>query len=392
MNSRIFKISVLGSALILALLTGSAQAKFKTLHSFAGGFDGSYPEADLFIDRTGVLYGTTTQGGIEGNMGTLFKIAPGGKEKVVHAFGGSADDGADPSGGVIVDKAGNLYGATLGGGANGLGVVYKLAPDGTETLVHTFQGICCGIDGSFPYGNLVFDTLGNIYGATNAGGSAADLGSVFEIRADGTETVLHGFAGGADGSYPRGGLAIDDSGSLYGTTVTGGASDVGTVYRITSTGAESVLHAFANCSCDGQYPHSTLVLDRQGNAYGAATAGGSGFAGALFVVTATAHETLVHSFDTSGGAAPVSGLIKDRKGNLYGTTAEGGANNMGTVFELHTSGAFKVLHSFNGTDGNGPFGGLAADADGNLYGTTELGGANNMGVVFEITAKKRTAK
>ncbi|HEY1637662.1 MAG TPA: choice-of-anchor tandem repeat GloVer-containing protein, partial [Rhizomicrobium sp.] len=122
---------------LAALFASGAQARFKVLHSFAGGFDGSHPQADLFIDSSGVLYGTTTAGGIGGNMGTVFKIVPGGKEKVLHAFSGGAADGAQPSGGVIADKQGNLYGLTAGGGANGLGVVYKLAPDGGETLVHT---------------------------------------------------------------------------------------------------------------------------------------------------------------------------------------------------------------------------------------------------------------
>ncbi|HTK79302.1 MAG TPA: choice-of-anchor tandem repeat GloVer-containing protein [Rhizomicrobium sp.] len=392
MHSGIFKTALLGCALAVLLASG-AQAKFKLLHNFAGGFDGSIPGADLFIDGSGVLYGTTEAGGIGGNNGTLFKIVPGHREKVVHAFTGGAGDGAQPSGGVIADRAGNLYGVTQGGGVNGLGVVYKLAPDGTETLVHTFQGICCGIDGSFPIGDLTFDAAGNMYGATTNGGSPADLGSVYEVKADGTELVLHGFAGGADGSTPIGGAVIGKDGSLYGATYTGGASNVGTVYRITSTGAESVLYSFVNNPSDGQYPFGGLLLDKAGNLYGALAQGGSAFGdGALYIITPTQIETLIHSFAGADGALPSSGLIKDKNGNLYGTTYLGGTSNMGTVFKLRTSGELKVLHSFNGSDGNNPQGRLAADIDGNLYGTTQQGGANNLGVVFEITAKTRTAE
>lgn len=384
------KIGIFGCVLA-ALFPVGAQAKFKILHSFAGGFDGSDPEGDLFIASSGVLYGTTRAGGIGGNMGTLFKIPPGRKEKVLHSFSGGASDGAQPSGGVIVDKNGNLYGLTENGGANGLGVVYKIAPDGTETLVHTFQGICCGTDGSFPFGNLAFDGQGNMYGATYRGGGPTDLGSVFEVKADGSETVIYGFAGGADGSTPRGGLAIDASGSLYGTTAYGGASNVGTVYKITSAKTESVLHAFiGNNSSDGSYPHGSLVLDKNGNVYGTTSDGGQSFLGTVYIVTAAGVETLIHSFNGADGSLPGSSLIKDKRGNLYGTAIQGGANNMGTVFELKTSGEFKVLHSFDGSDGNGPRGGLVADADGNLYGTTAQGGANNLGVVFEITVKKKT--
>lgn len=386
------RIGIFGCVLA-ALFPVGAEAKFKIFHSFAGGFDGSDPESDLFIDGNGVLYGTTRAGGIGGNMGTLFKIPPGGKEKVLHAFTGGASDGAQPVGGIILDKRGNIYGSTYGGGANGLGVVYRFGPDGVETLLHTFQGICCGADGSFPIGNLVFGARGNMYGVTQKGGGPTDLGSVFEANTDGTETVIHGFTGTADGEEPYGGLMIDGGGSLYGITLFGGSADeCGTVYKITPQNVESVLHAFAHNSSDGCFPHGSLALDKDGNVYGSTLKGGAQDLGSVYIITAAGIETVVHSFNGADGAQPACSLIRDKKGNLYGTTFSGGTNNMGTAFELKTSGELKVLHSFNGSDGKGPVGGVVADADGNLYGTTAQGGANNLGVVFEITVKKKTTE
>ena len=203
----------------------------------------------------------------------------------------------------------------------------------------------------------------------------------------GKETVLYSFTNGLDGGYPFGGLVRDSSGNLYGTTYSGGASSVGTVFKVTKTGTETVLHSFAG-GADGEYPYASLVRDSSGNLYGTTSEGGASNVGTAFKVTPTGHETVLYSFaGGTDGANPFAGLVRDRKGNLYGTTEAGDSSGVGTVFKLTATGQETVLHTFTGgtTDGANPFGGLVRDAAGNLYGTTFVGGAFGHGAVYEIT-------
>ena len=196
-------------------------------------------------------------------------------ETVLYSFTGGAD-GGNPFAGLIKDASGNFYGTTVEGGAHGLGTVFKLAPDGTETALWSFTGA----DGSYPEGGLIMDASGNLYGTTSSGGADGD-GTVFEVALNGAETVLHSFTGGPDGKGPQAGLVMDNKGKLFGTTVFGGANGDGTVFKVTPGGTETVLYSFAG---------------------------------------------------KPDGYAPSGGLIR-RNGNFYGTTAEGGTEGLGTVFE-----------------------------------------------------------
>jgi uncharacterized repeat protein (TIGR03803 family) len=384
-----------GVAFIVCSPLAHARAGgFATIYSFQGGSDGEEPQAALIADKNGNLYGTTAGGGAScGNdyCGTVFEMTPGGSETVLHIFQGG-NDGVTPRGGLLRDHAGNLYGTTsLGGGdggcsdeeIKGCGTVFELAPDGTETVLYRFTG---GSDGSGPEGTLIADKKGNLYGMTFAGGSAGD-GVVFEVAPNGTETVLHSFAAGKDGASPSGGLIADKHGNLYGLTSIGGSADDGVLFKLTPSGKETVLYSFcsqANCA-DGGQPSGNLLFDKSGNLYGTASIGGSAKWGVVFKLAPDGTESVVYSFaGGSDGIQPVGGVIADTKGNLYGVTYLGGTSKDGTVFAISPSGSEQVLYEFpGGLDGLNPAQALLLRKN-VLYGTTELGGANALGNVFKL--------
>jgi uncharacterized repeat protein (TIGR03803 family) len=250
------------------------------LHSFTGGADGGTPEAGLIQDAAGNLYGTTVFGGAFG-QGVVFKLDTVLNLSVLHNFKGRGD-GTNPLASLIRDTAGNLYGTASGGGSfkgpcagSGCGTVFKLAPNGTLKVLHTFTG---GSDGASPLA-LVRDLAGNLFGTASGGGDrdctvggSPGCGLVFRLDSKGNLTVLHTFTGGADGGSPNTGLALDAAGNLYGTTADGGTSRKGVVFKLDTAGKLIVLHAFTGGS-DGGNPNS-VVLDGAGNLYGTATSGG----------------------------------------------------------------------------------------------------------------------
>ena len=280
----------------------SGGRQFSVIHAFTGMFgqgpDGGHPQAKLLLDSAGNLYGTASSGGTgKLSSGVVFELSqtsPGNwTETVLHNFTGGSD-GGQPESGLIFDASGNLYGATLAGGdlskcpGNGCGVVFELSPNSgvwTETVLHTFQGL----DGNLPFGNLIFDAAGNLYGAANEGGNASGCcGVIYELSpsASGwTETVLHTFNpgnhfnGGYKGAFPFD-LAMDAKGDLYSATFAGGRAGAyaGVVFKLshTSTGwAETVLHAFYG-GLDGGGPESGVTFDKEGNLYGVTATGGTG--------------------------------------------------------------------------------------------------------------------
>jgi uncharacterized repeat protein (TIGR03803 family) len=357
---------------------------FTVLYAFTGGVDGGLPLAGLVRDGAGNLYGTTFQGGASG-YGTVFKLDKTGEETVLHSFT-AGWDGAYPQAGLVRDGAGNLYGTTVGGRRGS--VVFRLNANGKETVLHTFDGA----DGSDPMAGLVRDAAGNLYGTTAHGGQGGcdhGCGVVFKLDRTGKETVLHSFTGtGGDGAYPYAGLIRDAAGNLYGTTVQGGSSDYGTVFKLDKTGKETVLYSFTGTGGDGGAPDAGLVPDAARNLYGTTFGGGFADYGTVFKLDNTGKETVLYSF--TGGADgewPDAGLVLDAKGNLYGTTFSGGIHQIsGTVFKLDQTGNFTLLHEFTGgDDGSGPQAGLIWDKAGNLYGTTCCGGAYTWGVVFKLT-------
>ncbi|MFY9676024.1 MAG: choice-of-anchor tandem repeat GloVer-containing protein, partial [Terriglobales bacterium] len=260
----------------LLVAVRSAQAQSETvLYSFLGEPDGANPVTAVTLDAAGNLYGTTDNGGTAG-LGTVFKLAPDGKETVLYSFAVQAD-GANPFAGLVRGKKGYLYGATLYN-SDSYGTLYKVSPKGVHTVLYAFTG---GADGADPYGeNLILDKAGNLYGTGYSGGTF-EYGVVFELSAAGTESVLYSFTGGTDGGRPYAGVVEDKHGNFYGTTLQGGAFGLGTVYKVTASGTETVLHSFAGGS-DGATPYGGVILDSKGNLYGTTAGGGSSNAGIVF--------------------------------------------------------------------------------------------------------------
>jgi len=253
--------------------------------------DGSNPWAGVVFDQKGNLYGTTSIGGAYG-VGVVFKLTPKGKETVLYSFcaqgGRYCSNGAGPRAGVVFDQKGNLYGTTFQGGA-GFGVVFKLTPKGKYTVLHTFcaQNGCS--DGAYPDAGLVLDQSGSLYGTTPDGG-AYGSGTVFKLTPQGKETVLYSFctqSGCADGWLPHAGVVLDQKGDLYGTTSSGGVHDGGLIFKLTAKGKYTVLHRFCaqNGCIDGAYPYAGVVFDRSANLYGTTSRGGAYGGGGVFKLT-----------------------------------------------------------------------------------------------------------
>jgi uncharacterized repeat protein (TIGR03803 family) len=232
-----------------ALVTLPAEAQtYSVLYTFQGGTDGAGPRASLIRDAKGNLYGTTWSGDTF-NDGVVFKLSSTGKETLLHSF--NSADGAQPWAALVRDSAGNLYGTTYNGGIYGYGLVFKLDSKGNETRLYNFTG---GADGANPRASLVRDSVGNLYGTTIFGGTS-NAGTVFEVDITGKETVLYSFTGKTDGGYPWAGLTRDLAGNLYGTAVSGGASNLGVAFKVSKAGKETVLHSFAG-GADGTFPAS----------------------------------------------------------------------------------------------------------------------------------------
>jgi uncharacterized repeat protein (TIGR03803 family) len=314
------------------------------LHRFGYGNDGSIADAGLIFDPSGNLYGTTTSGGGSGKNGTVFELSPepdgSWKETVLYRFVGGGGVGAD--GGVVRDSKGNLYGP---------GLELSPGPKGWRLKVlHKFpsyQG-----DGVDPYAVPVMDASGNLYGATQHGGSShycdAGCGTVYELSpkrgGKWEERILHSFGSYPhDGSLPKvGALALDGSGNLYGTTADGGTTGSGVIFKLSPASGgkwhESILYNIPG-GAEGDEPAAGVVMDQAGNLYGTTIAGGSGCdCGVVYELSPGKNGewkyTVLHTFVGSDGAEPDANLILDGKGNLYGTTATGGSGGAGVAFEL----------------------------------------------------------
>ncbi len=419
-------MAVVAILAVTFVMSPHAAAQQETvLYSFPLNANGEAPSplGSLIFDEAGInLYGTTENGGTYG-YGSVFELSPpttpGGPwtETDLYDFSGGTD-GASPYSSLIFDTAGNLYGTTAGGGSGG-GTVFELmptaAPPWPETVLYSLPLNANG-EASSPQSSLIFDSAGNLYGTTYAGGLG--YGTVFQVSPAGIGAcspanpyfcTLYTFNPGpnanADGSNPSGGLILDAQSHLYGATFNGGngstACACGTVFELPSLATplpwqDNILLSF-NFK-DGGNPMGNLILDGKGRLYGTTTEGGSPGVGTVFRLTpptATVNwtETILHNFTDLGtdGFMPQAGLIFDTKGNLYGTTSFGGGyeSGYGTVFEIIPSSKTEtVLYRFSGPpddDGAYPNDSLIFDTSGNLYGTTTTGGTNYGGTVFEIT-------
>jgi uncharacterized repeat protein (TIGR03803 family) len=359
------------------------------LHTFARGLDGNQPYlAGVVLDPLGNLYGTTSFGGV-GGAGVVYKLNPKGKETVMYSFQGAAPGQYPYEAGVLLGPNGSLYGSTFYGGVNGSGVVYQLDMGRHQSVLYSFDLRTANGFGQTT-GPLISDSKGNLYGTTFIGQADAGYGYgvVYKLDTEGHAAVLHNFTGGADGADPYGGVIRDSKGNLYGTANFGGAWGAGVVFKIDTSRNLSVLYNFTGGS-DGGYPLDHVTSDASGNLYGTTNGGGVWGAGVVFKVDTSGNETPLYSF-TGGadGGSPYGGVVSDAAGNLYGTTSSGGSSGAGVVYMVDTSGNETVLYSFTGgADGGGPLWvDLARDAAGNLYGTTSGGGASGAGVVFKVDA------
>ncbi len=393
-----------------SLHIATAQLSLTVLHSFTGGLDGQQPQAALLEATDGVLYGTTYMGG-SNNAGTIFKVNPdgSGNTPIYHfpknpysPFGLS-----DPSG-LIQGADGALYGAS-GGGGTGWGSIFRINTDGSGfATLHAFS---LGAGGGYqPSAALVQARDGYLYGTTTYGG-LYNLGTVFKIRADGSGFVqLHSFGGAGDAQQPMAPLIQGLDGYLYGTTPVGGASSVvggisgfGAVFRISTDGSETVLHSFLPSGADGQYPYGGLVQGKDGTLYGvtqqggSTSSGGSTGLGTVFKINPDGSGyTILHNFEpgaSGDGEYPWPGLVIGNDGALYGTADRGGSNDVGVVFKLIPDGSgYAVLYTFGSTpgDGSNPRAPLIRATDGGLFGTAPLGGNMNFGTLFRLAPSPAT--
>jgi len=322
------------------------------LYAFPGGYYGSEPAAPVTFGPNGTLFGTTTYGGYFGN-GIVFNLGPppnvcttvlcGWNNNVIYRFQGGSDGNNPETGRLIFDSHGNLYGTTSGGFSGGeIGTVFELSPVSggwAESVLFQFNNFTQ--TGAVPYGGVILDGAGHLYGTTYEGGEG-QLGVVFQLTHSGsqwTENILYSFQGNEDGALPQGDLIFDPSGNLFGTT-----------------------------SGERNHPGSVFELSPTQNGW---------------------NFTVVHTFTGPPYNGPAGGVIRDEAGNLYGAT-EGGMYGYGAVFQLtpeqNGSWTYTDLYDFFGaTDGAYPYGNVTLDGQGDLYGTAYSGGAYGRGVVWEIT-------
>ena len=364
-------------------------AQFNLIKTFGvgdGATPGFYPYSTLALKGT-TLFGTTNSGGFN-SMGILFMVGTDGTGfQVVHEFGATLTDGGYPQGALRSDGT-YLYGITGSGGANNLGTIYKVKSDGTEYgVVYSFTGGTTG--GSYPYEAPIF-VGGTLYGTTCNGG-ANGKGTVYKVGPDGGGfEILHSFSGGeTDGSYPQGGLVADGT-TLFGMTISGGASDYGTVFKVeTNPAGYAVLHPFAGGNSDGRGPGYGSLVVTDSTLYGMTQYGGSGDRGVVFGLgTDGTGFTVVHTFQGGAGDGefPLASLILDGA-VMYGQTSCGGPSGLGTIFTIGPGGSnFEVLHTFAGgaSDGSKPFYDLLRSGS-MLYGTTRFGGSTGWGTVFKFS-------
>jgi uncharacterized repeat protein (TIGR03803 family) len=401
--------------LTLSICAAAKASGREKAHFVFQGTPAKNPTGGLVLDTAGNVYGVANGGegcGTQG-CGTVFRFAPkaggGWSYSVLYSFAG-APDGLGPLGSLVIDKTGNVYGVTGGGGLYRRGTVFELTPSSSgqwaENVLYSFGS--SPNDADYPQAGLIFDSDGNLYGTTYEGG-AYGFGTVFELspsdEGNWTESVLYSFAGAPnDGSNPMGGVVLDDSGNLYGTTQRGGVGTVaaGTVFELSPASGggwvEAVLYTF-QASDDGAFPWAGVIFDSSGSLYGTTQEGGGlcgqTGCGTVFKLSSSGGvwtESIIHRFSQKDGIGPEAPVAFDSAGNLFGTTFEGGSGGMGEIFRLKPTSDGRWMESgsfgFTGSDGAYPTAGagLIFDPAGNLYGATFWGGnatgQDGDGVVF----------
>jgi uncharacterized repeat protein (TIGR03803 family) len=411
MKNNLSRIPILALAAIVFTFGtfASAQYTLTDLHNFGSENDGVSAEAAPVIDSSGNLFGVTAFGGTIGG-GMAYELSPsstGWTYAALYNFPLTrSTDASGPNGSLILDTQGNLYGVSHFGGTSNRGTVFEISPSftgWTESVLYSFAGSTS--DGEEPSGSLIFDSSGNLYGTTPLGG-AHDSGTVFELTPSSsgwTEQIIYSFTGKSDGAGPGGNLLIDSTGRIYGMAALGGAVNsqcCGTIFRLTNASGSWRFDLIFNFrgNTGGSAPDA-IVFDSAGNIYGTADFGGTGCTttigcGVVFKLTPSASggpwkEKILHAFNKQEGEYP-SGAAFDFKGNLYGTCSGGASLNEGNVWELTPTASgpwiFTSLFVFGeASDGYEDNSGVIVDPKGNLYGGTTNGGAIGGGTIFELS-------
>ena len=383
-------IALAAGALLAGGVTAAIPAhasKYSVVYSFQGGSDGAYPFSGL-VNVGGTLYGTTYEGGTT-NSGTAFGVTPAGTETMLYSFQGGGD-GLNPWGG-LTNVDGTLYGTTYQGGLDNFGTVFEVTTAGVKTTLYSFAGL---YDGSLPVGGLI-KSGAKLYGTTSGGGygsscGAPGCGTVFKMTLAGKEKVLFAFGNHANDALSPLGTLLASNGELYGTSYnsTEASTGLGAVFETTKQGTESVLHLFAGPP-DGADPVGGLI-DVNGTFYGTTESGGANVDaqfGTVFSITPAGVETVLYSFTAVGGdgGGPQVALI-NVDGTFYGVTGTGYDKNgyfSSTLFSITPAGVLTTLHTFGtGKDGETALGTLIHVGHA-LYGTTAGGGTSGAGTVFK---------
>jgi uncharacterized repeat protein (TIGR03803 family) len=366
-----------------------------TLVSFTGtngAYPGANPYCGLASGPDGNFYGTTQAGG-SNNLGTVFQVSPAGAFASLVAFDGT--NGANPYAALTPGSHGTFYGTTFGGGTSNWGAIFLITTNGALTNLFSFTGTNKPAQGANPGASLVPDGAGNFYSTadyggpfTNAAQGGYGYGTVFKFNSDGSVTVP-AFFSNTNGAHPSGGLVPGQDGNFYGTTTWGGRGisgsfpGYGTIFKMSPDGALTNLYLFSGFG-DGGFIYAGLVQGRDGFLYGAAFGGGTYSYGTLFKISTNGAFTLLHTFASYESGSPYGGLMEGSDGNFYGTTY-GAYAGRGSVFRLTPGGAYTTLVFFNDANGARPDGVLLQGTDNNFYGTTSLGGANGLGTVFRLS-------
>lgn len=380
-------------SLALAAAVSLCAGTFTSLHSFNGG-DGANPYSALAQGADGNFYGATEHGGAQG-LGTVFRIAPDGTFTSLYSFCSLANcaDGSFPTSTLTRTPNGDFYGTTaLGGFSNG-GTFFRITPAGALTTLHKFCSQPNCSDGVSPYSSVVL-VDGDFYGTTLQGG-ATGSGTIYRMTPSGTLTTLYSFCTQGnclDGALPSSALVHAAGGAFFGATSAGGANGRGTIFKLTPAGALTTLHNFcADSTCpDGNDPQGALIQAASGDLYGTTVFGGASGHGTVFKITPGGNFTTLYSFCSQDGCPdgvfPSAALLQAPDGSFYGTTA--GSQSLGpiygTAFSITAAGSLTTLHSFDGLDGQAPDAALVPGPGGNLYGTTSIGGENSQGTIFRL--------
>ena len=367
-------------ALFLSMFGLAVSAKAQTftlLHTFddedadtqQGPFDAAYPSypGTLAQGRGGNLFGSTPGGGAL-NAGAVYSMTPGGISTVLHSFNAMYNGEGGAPAGLTLGTDGNFYGTTMQGGTSELGMIFKITPSGTLTVLHSFTGS----DGQYPYAAPIQARDGNFYGTTSYYGVA------YKLTPSGVFTKLCDLTNAPDPMAP---LLQGIDGNFYGTAKEGGTEGYGAVFRLTSAGVVTIVYGFDHTQTHGSYPIGPVIQGNDGNLYGTTSSGGTYGDGVVFKLTLTGQITLLHSFDGTDGSQPMGGLVQASDGNFYGAASQGGAKGGGTLFEVTSNGEFSVLYNFlppnpwqSNITGANPELTLLQHTNGLLYGDTNQGG------------------